>query len=169
MNQIILQQLNGTLERQMESDGLFCRIALPLEDNVSEDQPVETTEDIPEAKPSRGVLIVEDEALIAMDIEMMIEDLGHRVSASANSVSTALEAISNQTPSLAVVDLNLGGVSSEPVIAALGARGVPIIVASGYSDFEAPDGISAPITKLMKPVSRELLEQAIEKVSKPLK
>ncbi len=165
MNQIILQQLDGTLERQMESDGLYCRIALPLVDGLTVEKP-DDKKDVPSTAPIQGVLIVEDEALIAMDIEMMIEDLGHRVSATANSVASALEAIDNHTPSLAVVDLNLGGESSEPVITALGAKGVPIIVASGYSDFVTPEGIEAPVTKLMKPVSRELLEQAIDKVSK---
>ncbi|MBW8637107.1 response regulator [Hoeflea sp. WL0058] len=168
MNQIVLQQLDGMLERRMESDGLFCRIALPLADGLRVEQPV-SDQDVPLAEPSQGVLIVEDEALIAMDIEMMIEDLGHGVAATANSVAAALEAIDRHLPSLAVVDLNLGGESSEPVIASLGAKGVPIIVASGYSDFETPEGIEAPVTKLMKPVSRELLEQAIDKVGKSLK
>lgn len=43
----------------------------------------------------RNILVVEDEWLIAIDIQMMIEDLGHRVVGPANNVTTALELIEN--------------------------------------------------------------------------
>ena len=54
-----------------------------------------------------NVLIVEDEALIAMDIEAAVEDAGNRVVGEAHSLSS-VEALAGQAaPDLAFVDLNL--------------------------------------------------------------
>lgn len=43
----------------------------------------------------RNILVVEDEWLIAIDIQMMIEDHGHRVVGPARNVATALGLIGN--------------------------------------------------------------------------
>ena len=59
------------------------------------------------AKAPLAVLIVEDEALLAMDIEYMIEDVGHRVIAEAASLFD-VEALSpHLCPDLAFVDIQL--------------------------------------------------------------
>ena len=59
-----------------------------------------------------GFLIVEDEALLAMDIGLMIEEAGHMVVAEAASLSE-VEAISSLiVPHVAFVDLHLAGGSS---------------------------------------------------------
>jgi CheY-like chemotaxis protein len=54
-----------------------------------------------------SVLIVEDEALLAMDIEAMIEDAGHRVVAEAASLYEVEELDDNLRPDLAFVDIQL--------------------------------------------------------------
>lgn len=53
------------------------------------------------------VLIVEDEMLLAMDIEAMVQDSGHRVLAEAASLQEVEELPSDITPQLAFVDLHL--------------------------------------------------------------
>ena len=53
------------------------------------------------------VLIVEDEALIAMDLEAILQDAGYRVLV-ANSVPAALEMVSHQETDVAILDINLG-------------------------------------------------------------
>lgn len=54
-----------------------------------------------------AVLIVEDEMLLAMDIEAMIEDSGHRVVGEAASVKDVEALSANINPQLAFVDLHL--------------------------------------------------------------
>lgn len=53
------------------------------------------------------VLIVEDEMLLAMDIEAMVEDCGHRVLAEATSLSDVIALPDSIRPQLAFVDLHL--------------------------------------------------------------
>lgn len=53
------------------------------------------------------VLIVEDEMLLAMDIEAMVEDSGHRVLAEAASLQEVEALPANLNPQLAFVDIHL--------------------------------------------------------------
>ncbi len=81
----------------------------------------------------RRVLVVEDEALVAMLIEDILLDAGAEVAGPAATEAEALTLLAATRPDTAVVDVNLGGHTSEPVIAALAASGVPFLVATGYS------------------------------------
>ena len=54
-----------------------------------------------------AVLIVEDEALLAMDIETMVEDSGHRVVAEAASLPDVEALADSLAPDLAFVDIQL--------------------------------------------------------------
>ena len=84
------------------------------------------------------LFLVEDEALIAMELEDIVEDLGHEVVGLASSVETALEALRELVPpaDAAIVDANLGGSLASPVVAELKRRNVPTVLASGYSRSE---------------------------------
>lgn len=66
----------------------------------------------PYPKPPLRVLIVEDEALLAMDIEAMVEDLGHVIVGDAASLND-VEALANDLqPNLAFIDIQLARGSS---------------------------------------------------------
>lgn len=58
-------------------------------------------------KPPLKFIIVEDEPLIAMDMEMMIEESGHRVIAEAASLYDAEDWDANLEPNIAFVDIQL--------------------------------------------------------------
>jgi DNA-binding LytR/AlgR family response regulator len=58
-------------------------------------------------KPPLNILIVEDEPLIAMDLEMMVEDAGHSVVAEATSLYDAQALADDLQPHLAFVDIQL--------------------------------------------------------------
>ncbi len=58
-------------------------------------------------KPPLNILIVEDEPLIAMDLEMMVEDAGHLVIAEAKSLYDAQTLADDLQPHLAFVDIQL--------------------------------------------------------------
>lgn len=97
----------------------------------------------------KRVLIVEDQLLIAMDLERILEDWGAEILATSTSPSEALAVLRRERPDVAVLDVNLGDTTSEPVAAALSSAGVPFIFATGYGDGSAiPEGYeSVPVVR----------------------
>ncbi len=61
---------------------------------------------------SRRILVIEDEALVAMLVEDALLDAGFEVIGPARSVAQALALLAAEAPNAAVLDLNLGGENS---------------------------------------------------------
>ena len=78
------------------------------------------------------VLIVEDEAIIAMTAEDMLQELGCDVVAIASTLAEAEAAVSRGGFDVVLLDINLNGVASLPVAAQLDAAGLPFIFTTGY-------------------------------------
>ncbi|PNU06588.1 response regulator [Novosphingobium guangzhouense] len=104
------------------------------------------------------VLVAEDEFLVSMLLEEMLTDIGCEVVGPFADLSSALQTACTGEYDVAVIDLNLGGEKADPIIAELGARNVPIAIASG--GFEA-DLEHRPTVRLDKPYSATQLEQAM--------
>ena len=88
-------------------------------------------------EPPRGppplVLVVEDEFLIATDLEHMLVRHGWRVLGPAPTVGAALRLLDDGArPDVALLDANLRGEAATPVAARLRALGVPFVLASAY-------------------------------------
>ncbi len=109
----------------------------------------------------RRVLVVEDEAMIAMLVEDMLADLGCAVVGPAHGVNEALELVHGGSAlDAALLDVNLGGSPVFAVADALRAKGVPMIFSTGYGDGglrEVDRG--APV--LQKPFRSQDLERAL--------
>jgi len=103
------------------------------------------------------VLVVEDEFFIALDIGRQLSDAGFEVVGPAASVAKALAA--EPGCDVAVLDVNLGGETSEPVAQKLREQGKPFVVLSGYSDSRLPWFGEAPL--LSKPVGTTELTAAL--------
>ena len=71
-----------------------------------------------ENRPPLRVLVVEDQALLALQLEMTLLDLGCEVVGCAMDKATALEIAARETPDLAFVDINLRDGCTGPEIAA---------------------------------------------------
>jgi CheY-like chemotaxis protein len=76
----------------------------------------------------RSILIVEDEAMIALMLEEFVDTLGHHVQAVAGTVDDAC----------AMLDCHLDGEPVWPVADMLEASGIPYILSSGGSVSEIP-------------------------------
>jgi DNA-binding response OmpR family regulator len=97
------------------------------------------------------VLIVEDEFFIALDIGQQLADEGFEVIGPAPSVSKALKLVAEQGCDVAILDINLGGETSEAVARKLQESDKPFVVLSGYStDNKLPWFGGAPV--LPKPL-----------------
>jgi CheY-like chemotaxis protein len=80
------------------------------------------------------LLLVEDEAIVAMMLEDMLADLGCVVVGVAGSVASGLAMADEAAPlDGAVLDVNLGGEAVYPIAEALRARGVPFVFSTGYA------------------------------------
>src|SRR4051812_30093716 len=87
------------------------------------------------ARPLDGmrVLVVEDEALVAILLEDMLTDLGCEVVASAPRVGVARELVGQNDVDCAILDVNVGGETIYPVAELLAESGVPFMFVTGYS------------------------------------
>jgi CheY-like chemotaxis protein len=80
----------------------------------------------------RRILIVEDEQIVALDLELTLRTWGGTVVGPATTVSRAVEMARSQSIDGAMVDLNLSGAAAFPAIDILLQRGVPVILATSY-------------------------------------
>jgi CheY-like chemotaxis protein len=114
------------------------------------------------------LLVVEDEALVAMMIQDYLADLGCVVVGVAASVAKGLAAIEDKASILdgAVLDVNLGGEKVYPVAERLVERGIPFIFSTGYGLAGiAPD--FARIPTLSKPFAPRDLAAMLAEVIAP--
>jgi CheY-like chemotaxis protein len=108
------------------------------------------------------VLIVEDEALIAMLIEDFLTDLGCVVVEVAGTLARGLEIASDRDLRIdgATLDINLGGEQVFPVADVLRSRGVPFVFATGYGVHGLiPRYAGYPV--IAKPFGLEPLREAV--------
>ncbi len=96
----------------------------------------------------KSALIVEDQLLIALDLEMILEQAGLEVIGVARSTAEALRVLAGRLPDVAVLDVDLGGETSEALARELVARGVPFAFATGYTATpEQPAGATAEVVR----------------------
>jgi CheY-like chemotaxis protein len=108
----------------------------------------------------RRVLIVEDELMIRMLLEDMLSDFGCVLAAEAGTIESALAAVRETQFDVAVLDVNVEGALITPVAAALAARGVPFVFATGYGARGLPEGFTdRPVVQ--KPFETVALEKAL--------
>lgn len=105
------------------------------------------------------VLIVEDEALIAMEIEAALQALGCDIVGPTGKLETALQLAGDATLDAAILDVTIRGGKVYPVAEQLLARGIPFVLASGYGNWTLPEALRDQ-PRLTKPFSQaELLDQ----------
>ena len=112
---------------------------------------------------NKRILIVEDEVLVAMEIEAILEDLGHECVGIAPDVESASEHF--EAPlDLALVDLNLrDGLTGPQIGETLGQRGVPVIFVTA-NPRQLGDGIAGTIGVITKPTDESIVKAAIDYV-----
>jgi DNA-directed RNA polymerase specialized sigma24 family protein len=88
------------------------------------------------AQIATDVLIIEDEVLIAMDLESLVESLGHNVVGIARTRSEAIAMARNKRPGLILADIQLADGSSglDAVNDLLGSFEVPVIFVTAYPE-----------------------------------
>lgn len=87
-------------------------------------------------RPSLGFLVVEDDTVAAIDLECLLEDLGHRVVAAAVAPSMAERALREHRGDIdaAIFGATLVGLPSFRLARMLEAAGLPAVVSSAQSE-----------------------------------
>jgi len=103
----------------------------------------------------RSILVVEDEYLIAAELQRQLEQMGVRVLGPVPTVAAALDllATANQVDA-AILDVNVHGENVFPVADAVRERGLPLVFATGYDQLALPDRY-AGLPRCEKPVDVE--------------
>jgi CheY-like chemotaxis protein len=110
------------------------------------------------------VLIVEDELIIAMELESLLGRLVCVVLDTAPTVQRALHAVGRQQADVAVLDMNLQGERATPVAEALQEQDVPFVLVTGYGSERLPERVLQDVPCLRKPVNDHQLASAIHEV-----
>lgn len=110
---------------------------------------------------ARRVLLVEDEALVAMLLETILEDMGCIPVGPAATVEDGLAMVADPAPlDGALLDVNIAGRQVFPIAEALKARGVPFVFSTGYGAGGLPDEWRGHAT-VQKPFTEAAIRNAL--------
>ena len=119
--------------------------------------------------PSDGlpddVLVVEDDAIIALDFEDTILGFGVKTVRTAGNVARALDLIAQRAPDFALLDVSLMREKSFAIAERLETSNVPFIFITGYGGDVGFPPAFANRPRLPKPCSTEALEAALRRRS----
>jgi CheY-like chemotaxis protein len=109
------------------------------------------------------VLIIEDEPMIAMNIEALVEDLGHKVTEVARTHREAVAAVKRQKPGLILADVQLADDSSgiSAVLEILGLLNVPIVFITAYPERFLTGEHPEPAFLISKPFRDDMVKAVI--------
>ncbi|BCW90211.1 hypothetical protein sos41_33790 [Alphaproteobacteria bacterium SO-S41] len=139
-----LQGNGGGASVRFGADGIVCEIKVPLIEEYGHPLAEPHTGDLspawraaaePDATiglQGKRILVVEDEPMIAMDLEAQLEDAGCTVIGPAETLATARRLIVEAVFDGALLDANLGGERVDELAALLTQKGIPFAFASGY-------------------------------------
>jgi DNA-binding NtrC family response regulator len=123
---------------------------------------------IPTHLLGRSVLLVEDELLVAWDIEQMLTAAGVRVIGPAASVDQAMALIKANRPDAAILDLNLRGELVTPVARRLREMGVPFVLSTAYNHLRSENEAAfSGVANLGKPLPSERCVQVLAEILRP--
>jgi len=116
-----------------------------------------------EAELATEVLIIEDEPVIAADIEALVLDLGHRVSTVATTRTEAVAAVKQRRPGLVLADIQLADGSSgiDAVNDILKGNDVPVIFITAFPERLLTGEKPEPAFLITKPFQPETVKAAI--------
>ena len=161
----VRSQMGGQANFDWRPKGLICTLTLPCAEGRElaraslRQVPVERTAAANDPGKPR-ILLVEDEALVAMMMQGILEQLDCAVIGPCATCFEALSLLKENKIDAAILDVNLGGETVYPVADALTRQGVPFAFATGYGR-ETIESRFAQVTTLEKPVGYDELRATL--------
>ncbi len=164
----VQSQMGGHAIFNWRPKGLMCALTLPCAEgrNLARAalRPVTAgPTPTPDSAGKTRVLLVEDEALVAMMMSGFLEQLDCAVIGPCATCFEALSLLKENEVDVAILDVNLGGETVYPVADALARQGVPFAFATGYGR-ETIESRFAHLTTLEKPVGFDDLRNAMREL-----
>jgi PAS domain S-box-containing protein len=160
----IENQLSGKARFDWAAEGMQCTLSIPQQEQL----PAAPGRKIGNGAASsageatmancRRVLLVEDEALVAMMIQECLTEYGHSVVGPIGRAADALAAAKQGEFDAAILDINLSDGMAYPVAEILSERGVPFAFVTGY-EAETVDERFSKVPVLQKPIERQTLQR----------
>ena len=109
------------------------------------------------------VLIIEDEPIIAMDLENLVSELGHKVVAVAATKDDAVAKARSERPGLVLADINLGegGSGIDAVSEILSSFDIPVIFITAYPEKLLTGERPEPTYLIAKPFLPETVQATV--------
>jgi CheY-like chemotaxis protein len=158
----IERQLRGLVAFDWRPEGLHCTISVPLSSALETvDVPVRHVGEHHAANGSialngASVMLVEDEAIVAMAVNESLSDLGFSVIGPFSRVSDACRALQLHHVDAAILDVNLAGEMVYPLADLLITQKIPFVFATGYGA-ESIESRFGHIPVLQKPIEKDML------------
>jgi PAS domain S-box-containing protein len=160
----IENQLSGKATFDWAPQGIQCMLSIPQQEPLSASAgrksgngaAIEAAE--PTMAHCRRVLLVEDEALVAMMIQECLTEYGHSVVGPIGRAAEALAAAKQGEFDAAILDINLSDGMAYPVAEILSQRGVPFAFVTGY-EADTVDERFSKVPVLQKPIERQMLQR----------
>lgn len=113
-----------------------------------------------------NILIIEDEPLIAMDLEALVERLGHRVVGNARTHREAVEMFADTKPGLVLADIHLADGSSglDAVNEILQKFTVPVVFITAYPERLLTGQKPEPAFLINKPYDESVVKAVISQI-----
>lgn len=175
INRSIPHDLGGLANIEYQRSGVVAEFVIPAKHFE-----IDSDQHLPIDKPYQGdsehekphvdsdqVLIVEDNMVIAFELERMLITMDHTKIEVVSTVSEALKFLENRSPNFAVLDINLGSESSESIADRLAELDVPFFFATGYSSVK--DSIKkkhSTIQVVEKPFSSSAIQAAVRSLNR---
>lgn len=167
-----LKANGGSARIDYQEDGVCVSIEFDVQDAGDIDDGAASAKSGATAPPAVAVtsfdgmkaLIVEDEAIVAMDLELKFEQLGFEVVGLASSIAEATDLLARTSPDIALLDANLHGERVGPIADILEKRSIPFAFASGYGREALPDGFQEA-ELLSKPFSDARLVNVLSRLA----
>lgn len=113
------------------------------------------------------VLVAEDESLIGLDLAQALAEAGAIVLGPYADLDTALTAVALSSPSAAIIDWRLTGISADSLATVLAAKDVPFVVHSGLPIESHDIGAAGDVVVLPKPApANEIIERLEQLLTK---
>jgi DNA-binding response OmpR family regulator len=118
------------------------------------------------ARGKPRILVVEDDAVIALDLERALGGAGYDVLGPVHSVALATSLLDDEMPDAAVLDILLGDEEVFPVARRLDERGIPFLFLTGHGGEHLPPDLADNLC-LMKPFRNELMVDMLAGLLEP--
>jgi PAS domain S-box-containing protein len=161
----IERQLRGHATFDWRREGLHCMLSVPLQSAMETIELQESRGSAAAVKTGialngSSIMLVEDEAIVALAVNDSLTELGFSVVGPFSRVSDACRALQNNQVDAAILDVNLNGEMVYAVAEMLTDRKIPFVFATGYGA-ESIEARFEHIPVLQKPIEKDTLTRVL--------